>query len=142
MSPAEKGYSTKATPEQILYAQVLEIGMYLGLLILFLTFALYIFGWVNPHVPLEELPRCWSLSVHDYLQATGIQPGWSWLGKLGRSDFLNFIGIALLSGVTIICYLAIIPTLLKQKDKVYALLALLEALILGLAASGILAAGH
>ena len=56
-------------------------------------------------------------------------------------DFINFIGIALLAGVTIVCFLAIAPVLWKNGDKWYACFALLEALILGLAASGILSVG-
>ena len=82
------------------------------------------------------------MNVHDYLEHANIKPGWSWLRMLNYGDFINFIGVALLAGVTIICYLAIVPILLRNNDKVYALLALLEALILSLAASGILAVGH
>ena len=73
---------------------------------------------------------------------TNIKPGWSWLGMLGYGDFINFVGVAILAGVTIICYLAIIPIFLKTNDKVYAFLALLEVVILCLAASSILAVGH
>ena len=80
--------------------------------------------------------------MHDYLHHAGIKDGWSWLGMLGYGDFINFIGIALLSGVTIICYIAIVPVLLKSNDKVYAVLALLEAVILAAAASGLIAGGH
>jgi hypothetical protein len=61
---------------------------------------------------------------------------------LKYGDFINFIGIAILAGTTIFCYLAIVPLLLKSNDKVYAVLALLEAIVLALAASGILAVGH
>jgi len=132
----------EATPEQILYARILEKGMYLGLLALLVTFVLYAFGIMKPFVPVDELPNYWSLNVHDYLHHAGIKPGWAWLGMLRYGDFINFLGIALLSGVTIICYLAIIPALLKSNDKVYAVLALLEALVLAAAASGLVAGGH
>jgi hypothetical protein len=44
--------------------------------------------------------------------------------------------------VTVICYAAIIPLLLKRKDFVYATLAVLEVLVLVAAASGIIAVGH
>jgi hypothetical protein len=89
----------------------------------------------------NDLPRYWGLSVHDYLKATGIHPGWTWLGMLGKGDFLNFVGIAFLAGVTILCYIRIIPILFKKKDTVYAILAILEVMVLVLAASGILKAG-
>ena len=132
----------KATPEQILYAGILEKGMYLGLLMLFITYALYVFGIMDPYIPLDKISDYWSMNVHDYLEHAEIKNGWAWLGMLKYGDFINFIGIALLAGVTIICYAAIVPTLLKRKDTVYAILAVIEVVILSAAASGILAVGH
>jgi len=134
--------SLEATPEQILYAKILEWGMYSGLLILFITFALYVFGIMDPYIPLNKISNYWSMSVHDYLEYAGIKDGWAWLGMLKYGDFINFIGIVILAGVTIMCYAAIVPTLLKNKDMIYAILAVLEVVILGAAASGILAVGH
>jgi hypothetical protein len=134
--------SLEATPEQILYARILEKGMYLGLLILFITYALYVFGIMDPYIPLDKISDYWSMNVHDYLEHADIKNGWAWLGMLKYGDFINFIGVALLAGVTIICYAAIVPTLLKNKDTVYAILAVIEVIILGAAASGILAVGH
>ena len=132
----------KATPEQILYARILEIGMYIGLLILFVTFGLYAFGILDPYIPLDKISQYWSYNVHDYLEHANIKDGWAWLGMLKYGDFINFIGVAILAGVTIFCYAAIVPTLLKSKDVVYAVLAVLEVIILSAAASGILAVGH
>jgi hypothetical protein len=132
----------EAGPEQILYASILEKGMYIGLLLLFITFALYAFGIMGPYIPLEEVSNYWGMNVHDYLEHTHIKTGWSWMGMLNYGDFINFVGVAVLAGVSIICYLAIVPVLLKNDDKVFAILALLEVLVLSLAASGILAVGH
>ena len=134
--------SLEATPEQILYAKILEWGMYLGLLILFITFALYTMGIMDPYIPMHKISNYWSMNVHDYLEHAGIKDGWAWLGMITYGDFVNFIGIAILAGVTIICYAAIVPTLLRNKDIVYAVLAVLEVVILSAAASGILAVGH
>jgi len=131
----------KATPEQILYAKILEIGMYFGLLILFITFGLYAFGVMDPYIPLDKISNYWSMNVNDYLHHANIKAGWAWVGMLRYGDFINFIGIAMLAGVTILCYAAIVPTLLKSNDKVYAALAILEVIILTVAASGILGAG-
>lgn len=131
----------KATEEQISYAKVLDFGMKLGLLVLVITFIIYLTGLLPPHIPTDNLPRYWGMSVHKYLEATGIHPGWTWLGMLSKGDFLNFVGIAFLAGVTILCYLRIIPMLFRKKDTVYGILAILEVLVLILAASGILKAG-
>ena len=132
----------EATPEQLLYARILEIGMYIGLLVLFVTFGLYAFGILDPYIPLDEISNYWSMNVNDYLEHAEIKAGWAWLGMLKYGDFINFIGVAILAGVTIICYAAIVPRLLKNNDKVYAILAVLEVIILSAAASGILAVGH
>ncbi len=134
--------SLEATPEQMLYANILNKGMLVGLLMLFVTFFIYAFGIMKPYIPVEELSNYWSMSVIEYLQTANIPTGWGWAGMLEYGDFLNFTGIVVLSGVTILCYLAIVPTLLKNNDKVYALFALLEVTVLSLAASGILTVGH
>ena len=140
----------EAQDEQLLYAKVLQIGMYIGLVILFVTFGVYVSGIMAPAVPLDQVSNYWHLGVHEYLETVNqthlhmAHPprGWAWVTMLGKSDFLNFIGIAILGGITIICYLAIVPTLLRKKDNAYVAMALLEVLVLALAASGILAVGH
>lgn len=132
----------KASPEQILYASILEKGMYLGLLILFITFAIYALGIMKPYIPKDEISTYWAMNVQDYVHHANIKTGWGWLGMLQYGDFLNFIGVAILAGVSIICFLAVLPTFLRNNDKVYALFALAEAIILTLAASGIFAVGH
>ena len=132
----------KPGPEQLIYASILEKGMLIGLLILLVTFVIYALGIIKPYIPLSEISQYWSMDVHEYLRHARIEGGWSWVGMLGYSDFLNFIGIAILAGVTIICYAAIVPILCKTRDWIYAVFAMVEILILGLAASGILAIGH
>lgn len=139
-----------ADEEQLLYANILQVGMYIGLTLLLVTFALYASGIVAPAVPVERLPDYWTLDVHEYLEATNRDhlhhehpiSGWSWLQVLDKGDYLNFLGIALLSGVTIVCFLGIVPTLIRKQDRAYVVMALLEVVILALAASGILAVGH
>ncbi|MBI5101774.1 MAG: hypothetical protein HZB33_08085 [Nitrospirae bacterium] len=131
----------KATEEQLAYAKLLDLGMKAGIILLFITFVLYVFGILTPHLPVNDLPKYWSMSVKDYLKATDIHTGWSWLYMLGKGDFVNFLGIAFLSGITILCYIRIIPIFIKKKDTVYAVFAVIEVLVLVLAASGLLKSG-
>ena len=148
--PSGQGLSVEASEEQLLYAKILAIGMYLGLGILLVTFTLYVTGIMAPAVPIQELPNYWTLSAHDYLVAInndflhreGIVVGWGWMALLNMGDYLNFVGIALLALVTIACYLGILPTLFRKKDWVYAAIAILEVLVLVLAASGKVTGGH
>jgi hypothetical protein len=131
----------KATEEQILYANILNKGMLIGLIGLIITFIIYITGILKPVIPLGKVQHYWVMSVGDYLHESGIHTGWSWLKNIGYGDMLNFIPIAILSGLTIICYLSIIPWLLRKKDMPYVVLALLEVIVLCVAASGLLGTG-
>jgi len=142
--------STKPTDEQLLYATILEKGMLIGLVLMFITFALYVLRIMPPAVPRAEIANLWNQPVHDYLVMINdnylhwdhLPTGWSWIKLIGKGDFLNFIPVAILSGVTIICYLAIVPGLFRRGDRAYGIMAIAEALILALAASGLLAVGH
>ena len=131
----------KATEEQIAYARLLDKGMKVGLLSIIVTFIIYMSGILPPHIAINDLPKYWGMSVKQYLKATHIHTGWSWLGMLGNGDFLNLIGIAFLAGLTIICFLRIIPILFGKKNFAYGIIAIIEVLVLVLAASGILKAG-
>lgn len=131
----------RATEEQLAYAKILDSGMKIGLLGIILTFSVYMAGLLVPHVPLNDLPKYWAMPVKQYLSVAGIHPGWTWLGMLGKGDFLNFLGIAFLAGVTITCLFPIIPIFLRKGDKTYAAIAIMEILVLVFAASGILKSG-
>ena len=131
----------KATEEQVLYAKILNIGMLIGLIGLVVAFIIYSTGILEPLIPLEKVQSYWILSVHEYLEQSGIQAGWAWFGNLQFGDMLNFLPIAFLSLLTIVCYIAIIPGLIRKKDTAFVVIAVLEILVLTVAASGILGTG-
>lgn len=149
-SSEDPATDTGANEEQLLYAKILAVGMYFGLGILLVTFCLYLLGIPGPGVPIEELPRLWTLRAHEYLEAVNHQflhreevlTGWRWVFVLNRGDYLNFVGIAVLAAVTIVCYMGVLPKLLKKRDWIYAGIAVLEIVILLLAASGVVSVGH
>jgi hypothetical protein len=134
--------SAEPPPDQLHYAGLLEKGVHIGLACLLLTFPLYVFGVVEPSIPLEKVPQCWVLDAPSYHREVGMETGWHWVSMLGYGDFINYLGITLLASVTLLCYLAIIPRMLKRRATIYALLALVQIVVLVVAASGILAAGH
>jgi len=132
---------TKASEEQIAYAKVLNIGMWFGLALLIITFFVYISGVLPSYVPINDLPKYWTMRVHDFNVALNAPTGWGWASLVGKGDYLNFIGIAILSGLTILCYLVILPILARKKDRAYVVIAIAEVLVLSLAASGLLKVG-
>lgn len=130
------------TREQIVFAAILRAGTGLSMLALVAGFLLYVGGVLSPVVPIAGLPRFWGLSAERYLAATGLPRGWGWLGLVGHGDILNFLGITMLAGLTIVCYVAVLPAFLRKGDTVYSAIIVLELAVLLLAASGLVAAGH
>jgi hypothetical protein len=129
-------------PEQLLYSKLLNWGSRSGLAISVLAFAAYLTGLMPAHVPLEELPNLWQLPSHEYLERTHSPTGWAWMSLLAEGDFASLFGIAWLSSCTVVCLLAIIPTYIARKDRIFVAICVLEIAVLALAASGILSAGH
>jgi len=127
--------------EQVLYANILFYGCWLGILIMVVTYILYISGLLTPYVPLEKITQYWSQPVSQYVEGAGIPLGWGWVALVGKGDFINFLGIVLLAGLTILCFLTLIPAYLAQKEWVYAAITIVEVLVLILAASGVLVTG-
>ena len=64
----------ETTPHQWPLATDAEIK--LGLAVLIAGFAAYVSGMLPVLVPLEVLPRLWTLPVADYVRETGMATGW------------------------------------------------------------------
>jgi len=128
--------------EQIAYANLLDIGMKIGLVALIITFIIYLLGILPNQIPINELPNLWKLKSHKFIEVTGLPTGWGWLKNINKGDYLNYIPIAFLGALTILCYIRILPIFIKKKDTAYTILTLLEILILVLAAVGIFKIGH
>jgi hypothetical protein len=61
---------------------------------------------------------------------------------LAKGDYLNLIGVALLGFVTVLCYLRVLPLLLRSGERLQSAFAVAQVVVLLLAASGLLAGGH
>jgi hypothetical protein len=133
--------SVKASGEQLTYANILNKGMIVGVLILLVTYIIYVTGILSTFIPVEDVPKYWKMSVAKYTHELGAPTGWNWLGLIGKGDYLNFIGIAILAAVSMLCYIAILPGLIRKKDTPLIVIVILEVLVLALAASGILKSG-
>ena len=124
------------------YAELLDFGMKAGLVGMIVCFLLYVSGIVPPHVPLEDMPRYWSMPVNEYLAAAKVPTGWGWLQLAGKGDYLNFLPVAFLSTITIACYLRILPMLSAKGERIFSAIIIAEVAVLLLAVSGYLAGGH
>ena len=127
---------------QEIYARWLDLGTRAGFAASLVAFLVYVSGVVPAYLPLEVLPRYWGLPVGEYLRQTGAPSGWDWLSHLGGgAEYLNLACMALLGIVTMLCYMRIVPVLLRLGERVQAALAIAQIAVLLAAASGFFAGG-
>ena len=127
--------------EQIIYANFLIIGVWVGIIILVATYSIYVTGILSSHVEMSLIPMVWDKGVSEFLEITHSPHGWGWVSLLAKGDFLNYIGFAFLALMTIVCYLVLVRGYSRRKDWTFAAIAVLEIVVLSVAASGILGAG-
>lgn len=127
--------------EQKTYATLLLYGCWIGIGIMVITYFFYLSGIIEPYVSIDKVTDLWHLPSDEFSQRLDIPGGWGWTALLGYGDFLNFIGIVMLGALTIIGYLVLIPAYIKKKDMLFTSIAIVEILVLLLAASGILGGG-
>ncbi len=120
------------------YARCVEIGTVLSFALVVIELAAYLAGVLSPYVPLRDLPSLWKLPMREFLAAANVPTGWGWLRLIGQGDYLNFVGIALLASVSAVAYACAIRFYAERRDRVYALLAAAQLLVLLAAASGLL----
>ena len=137
----QENKSLNPMPEQIAYANLLFIGAWAGILLMIITYFIYLGGLLAPHVDIALIIQNWDKGVDEFLEITHSPHGWGWLTLLNKGDFLNFVGIVLLAVLTIICYLFLIAGYKKRKDWIYFFIGLAEVVVLSVAASGILGTG-
>ena len=99
------------------YASLLSNGSWAGLGILVAAFVIYISGVLPNVVDFDKLQIYWKLRASEYIHQANSPTGWQWLNLLNNGDMLNFIGIAVLAGITVICYLRIIPIFIRKKTR-------------------------
>jgi hypothetical protein len=122
--------------ENSVYARVLWIAGLFGFLIAFIAFLLYLTGIVEPWIPLARVPELWSLSSREALRLSGISGGWGWLHLIDRSDMACYAALAFIASGTIIALISVFIVYLSRRNLLYALIVLLQLIVLCLAASG------
>jgi len=127
--------------DQIIYANLLVVGVWAGIAIMFVTYSIYLFELLPAHVDTSLIANVWNKGVGEYLEITRSPHGWGWVGLLAKGDFLNYIGFTLLGLMTLLCFIVLLRGYLRQKNWIFSIIAFLEILVLSLAASGILGTG-
>jgi hypothetical protein len=128
--------------EQQLYARIVYHMNHLGLFVLVVVFVLYLTGMLAPHVPLEDLPKYWSLPLYQYLEKTGTPTGWQWISELGYGDAAPLLGVALLASITIVCYFVLFFKFLKRGIRPLVAITVIELFLMLLSASNLIQIAH
>jgi hypothetical protein len=128
--------------EQQLYARIVYHMNHLGLFVLVVGFVLYLTGMLAPHVPLEDLPKYWSLPLDQYLEKTGTPTGWQWISELGYGDAAPLLGVALLASITIVCYFVLFFKFLKRGIRPLVAITVIELFLMLLSASNLIHIAH
>ncbi|WP_407309162.1 DUF1634 domain-containing protein [Desulfosporosinus sp. SB140] len=129
--------SSKVSPEQNRYATILLVCSWAGIVIMVITFVLYMAGLFNPSIAPSQMPQYWGLTVHEYAKVTHAPSGWNWLSMINHSDYLNLVGLAFLGLVSVLGYISLFMNYTIKKDFPYAIMVGLEIVIIILAASGV-----
>ena len=131
----------KHDPQEI-YARWLEHGARLTFAFALLTLLLYLTGVLAPLIPLQDLPRLWTLSAADMMREAHAPGGWGWLGFVRYGDYLNVLGIAFFALLALVCTARAVPEFLKAGERWQALLAALQVLVLIAAALDLFPGAH
>jgi hypothetical protein len=127
---------------ELIYARWLDAAAKTAFIVSLAAFVLYVSGILPPLVSLEALPGLWGLPVDEFLRRTHAPSGWGWLGFVERGEYLNLACLALLACVTLVCYLRMLPALLKEGGRLEAAIAAAQVAVLLAAASGVFALAH
>lgn len=122
---------------QLVYAAVLDFVAHTGMALIAAGFLVYVFRLLPLTVSIEDIASHWHLRAGEMNQALSVPSGWSWVHDPLHGDVLSFISIVFLSMAAMICLLAVIPVFFGEKNRTYALIALLQVFVLAAAVAGI-----
>ncbi len=127
---------------QLVYSRVLHWTSTFGIAFVAVAFAVYVFELLPLKVSIQDIVHNWHLGAGELNQTFKLPTGWGWISDILKGDILSFASIVYISGVTIICLAAVIAVFLEEKNMIYAIIAILQILVLVVAASGFVGAGH
>ncbi len=131
-----------ANKVQLTYATVLSWTSTLGIIFVVAGYLIYVFQLLPAAVSPAEIAMQWHLRAAEFHKVVPVPSGWDWITQLGRGDVLSYASIVYLSSVTMMCLVVIIPLFLKEKDRIYTMITILQVLVLVFAATGIISGGH
>ena len=112
------------------YARWLDVGTRIVFVFATVALVLYLTGVVPAFIPLEEVVRLWTLPADELRRAAHAPAGLEWLRFLHYGDYLNVLAIAGFSLLSLVCTARVVPAFLRSGERLHALLAALQVLVL------------
>lgn len=127
---------------QLAYASVLGVASTLGMVLIAAGYVLYVFDLLPSAASAADVAAHWHLRASELHRAVPVPSGWDWIGQPGRGDVLSYASIIYLSASTIFCLAFIIPAFIRENDRIYTVITILQVCVLVFAAAGIVSGGH
>jgi hypothetical protein len=137
MSNTDGQHKPEIDRAQLVYAAVLDVASHTGMVLIAAGFLSYVLRLLPLTVSVEAVASHWHLRASEMNHALSVPSGWSWVQDPLHGDVLSFISIIFLSMAAMICLVAVIPVFFAGKNRSYALIALLQVLVLVAAVVGI-----
>lgn len=120
---------------QLVYASVLDVVSHIGMALIAAGFLIYVLKLLPLTVSIEDVAAHWQMRAADMNRILTVPSGWSWVQDPLHGDVLSYFSIVFLSMAAMICLVSVIPVFLGEKNRTYALIALLQVMVLAAAVS-------
>ncbi|MBN1279951.1 MAG: DUF1634 domain-containing protein [Chlorobium sp.] len=127
---------------QLVYASVLDVVSTAGMAMIAAGFLAYVLQLLPLTVSIEDIASHWHLRSGEMNSILSVPSGWSWVRDPLHGDVLSFVSIVFLSMAAMICLITVIPVFLSEKNRAYALIAILQVLVLAAAVAGLASGGN
>ncbi len=127
----------KPDKPQRVYAAVLAWVSICGLVLLGLSYIVYLSRLIPLSVPIEAIADNWHLRADELNAKLHLPQGWNWTDDLMHGDILSFASVIFLAGGTFVCLAAVAVAFIRERDVAYSIIVLLQIGVLLAAAAGI-----
>ena len=109
--------------------------------VMVVTFLVYVTGLAPASVAPDDVAGSWELSASEVRQERPTDHRWAWITSLGDATYLSFSALVLFPASTIALTVVAGVLYLRRRVSVYAVLAFCQAVVLIVAASGVVNRG-
>jgi hypothetical protein len=130
---------------QFAYAKTLDIVAHAVMLVIGIGYLLYILRLLPLTVPIETIAGNWQLSSSELQSKLHVFCGWSCFTSLPvllHGDAVSYASVVMLSMATLFCLVTAVMAFFREKNHLFLMIAILQVVVLLVAASGVMTLGH